>query len=206
VPGSATFRVVVLVSGTGTLLQALIDATRDPDFGAEIVGVGADRDHILALDRARAAGLPTFVHPLTRGADRVAWDRDLAERVAELEPDLVISAGFMKLVGVDFLARFGGRMINTHPALLPSFPGMHGPRDALAYGVKVSGATVFLVDEGVDSGVILAQRAVPVLDDDTVASLHERIKVAERDLLISTTHQLATRPWSVTDRKVHWDR
>ncbi|HEX8487461.1 MAG TPA: phosphoribosylglycinamide formyltransferase [Propionibacteriaceae bacterium] len=205
-PRSATSRVVVLVSGTGTLLQALIDAAADPGFGIEIVGVGADRDGIEALARAERAGIATFVHPLPPGADRASWDRELAALVAERGPDLVISAGFMKLVGADFLARFGGRMINTHPALLPSFPGMHGPRDALAYGVKVSGATVFLVDAGVDSGVILAQRAVPVLDDDTVGSLHERIKVAERDLLLSTTHQLATSTWSVTDRKVHWDR
>ena len=197
---------MVLVSGTGTLLQALIDAAQDPAFGVEIVGVGADRDGIEALARAERAGIATFVHPLAPGADRKTWDSELAERVAALRPDLVISAGFMKLVGPDFLARFGGRMINTHPALLPAFPGMHGPRDALAYGVKVSGATVFLVDAGVDSGVILAQRAVPVLDDDSVRSLHERIKVAERDLLLSTTHQLATSTWSVTDRKVHWDR
>jgi phosphoribosylglycinamide formyltransferase-1 len=196
---------VVLVSGTGTLLQALIDAAQDPSFGVQIVGVGADRDEILALKRAQQAGIATFVHPLAPGADRVEWDRGLAARVADFEPDLVVSAGFMKLVGADFLAAFGGRMINTHPALLPSFPGMHGPRDALAYGVKVSGATVFLVDAGVDSGVILAQRAVPVLDDDSVDSLHERIKVAERDLLLSTTHQLATSTWYVTDRKVHWD-
>ena len=196
---------MVLVSGTGTLLQALIDAAQDPAFGIEIVGVGADRDGIEALARAERAGIATFVHPLASGADRTAWDCELADLVAGLRPDLVISAGFMKLVGPDFLARFGGRMINTHPALLPAFPGMHGPRDALAYGVKVSGATVFLVDAGVDSGVILAQRAVPVLDDDTVRSLHERIKVAERDLLLSTTHQLATSTWSVTDRKVHWD-
>ncbi|MET0694904.1 MAG: phosphoribosylglycinamide formyltransferase [Propionibacteriaceae bacterium] len=200
-----TSRVVVLVSGTGTLLQALIDATADPAYGVEIVGVGADRHHILALERARAAGIDTFVHPLPKGADRIEWDRELTERVAQWEPDLVISAGFMKLVGHDFLSVFGGRMINTHPALLPSFPGMHGPRDALAYGVKVSGATVFLVDAGVDSGVILAQRAVPVHDDDTADTLHERIKVAERDLLLSTTHQLATSKWYVTDRKVHWD-
>jgi phosphoribosylglycinamide formyltransferase-1 len=196
---------VVLVSGTGTLLQALIDASQDPSFGVEIVGVGADRDHITALERAERAGIATFVHPLPPAADRAEWDRRLAAQVAELEPDLVVSAGFMKLVGEHFLAEFGGRMINTHPALLPSFPGMHGPRDALAYGVKVSGATVFLVDAGVDSGVILAQAAVPVLDDDSVESLHERIKLVERDLLLSTTHQLATSKWYVTDRKVHWD-
>ncbi len=196
---------MVLVSGTGTLLQALIEATADPAFGATIVGVGADRDHVMALKRAEQAGIPTFVLPLLPGADRLDWDRRLTACVAELQPDLVVSAGFMKLVGAHFLAAFGGRMINTHPALLPSFPGMHGPRDALAYGVKISGATVFLVDAGVDSGVILAQSAVPVHDDDSVDSLHERIKVAERDLLISTTHLLATSKWSVTDRKVQWD-
>ena len=125
--------------------------------------------------------------------------------MAAYEPDLVISAGFMKLLGPAFLARFGGRTINTHPALLPAFPGMHGPRDALAYGVKVAGATVFLVDAGVDTGVVLDQAVVPVLDDDSVESLHERIKVAERDLLVSTTHSLVTRPWRVVGRKVHRD-
>lgn len=195
----------MLVSGTGTLLQALIEATADPAYGALIVGVGADRDHVLALKRAEQAGIPTFVLPLPPGADRQEWDRELTELVAGLQPDLVVSAGFMKLVGAHFLGVFGGRMINTHPALLPSFPGMHGPRDALAYGVKISGATVFLVDAGIDSGVIVAQSAVPVHDDDSVESLHERIKVAERDLLISTTHLLATSTWSVTDRKVQWD-
>jgi phosphoribosylglycinamide formyltransferase-1 len=205
VPGSSTSRLVVLVSGTGTLLQALIDASADPAFGAQIVAVGADRDQIAALERAERANIPTFVHPLAKGADRVSWDRALTAEVARFRPDLVISAGFMKLVGADFLAAFGGRMINTHPALLPSFPGMHGPRDALAYGVKITGATVFLVDSGVDSGVILAQAAVPVHEDDTVDSLHERIKVAERDLLLATTHQLATQRWHVIDRKVHWD-
>ena len=177
---------MVLVSGTGTLLQALIGASRDADYGAEIVGVGADRDHILGLDRAERAGIPTFVHPLRPGADRMAWDRELAARVAEFEPDLVISAGFMKLVGADFLAAFGGRMINTHPALLPSFPGMHGPADALAHGVKVSGATLFMVDAGIDSGPIVAQRAVEVLEGDTVETLHERIKAVERRLYPAT--------------------
>lgn len=202
---ASTTRLVVLVSGTGTLLQALIDATADPGFGAEIVAVGADRHHIEALRRAERAGLPTFVHPLPPGADRRAWDAELTARVSAFSPDLVVSAGFLKLVGADFLAEFGGRMINTHPALLPAFPGLHGPRDALAYGVKVSGATIFLVDAGVDSGVILAQAAVPVLDDDTVQTLHDRIKLTERELLLDTTHRLATSTWSVTDRKVHWN-
>ena len=203
-PGSATTRVVVLVSGTGTLLQALIEACADPGFAVQIVGVGADRDHIQALERAERARLPTFVHPLLPGSDRTQWDRELTAHVKKLKPDLVVSAGFLKLVGHDFLAEFGGRMINTHPALLPSFPGMHGPRDALAYGVKVTGATVFLVDAGIDTGVILDQAAVPVLDDDSVDTLHERIKVVERDLLVATTHKLATCRWQVSDRKVQW--
>ncbi len=195
-------RLVVLVSGTGTLLQALIDATADPGYGAEIVAVGADRTGIAGLQRAARAGIPTFVEALSRGDDRSDWDRRLTAQVAAYRPDLVISAGFMKLVGDHFLASFGGKMINTHPALLPSFPGMNGPRDALAYGVKITGASVFLVDAGVDTGVIVDQAAVPVADDDTVESLHERIKVVERDLLVDTTHRLATRKWQVSGRKV----
>ncbi len=202
---SSPARLVVLLSGTGTLLQALLDACADPAYGAQVVAVGADRPGTLGLERAVAAGADTFVHPLADRAERAAWDAALAERVAAYEPDLVVSAGFMKLLGPNFLARFGGRTINTHPALLPAFPGMHGPRDALAYGVKVAGATVFLVDAGVDTGVVLDQAVVPVLDDDTVDSLHERIKVVERDLLVSTTHTLVTRPWRVVGRKVVLD-
>jgi phosphoribosylglycinamide formyltransferase-1 len=195
---------VVLVSGGGTLLQALIDACADPAYGAKIEAVGSDRLGIGGLERAMRANIPTFVESLQDHASRADWDRALTEDVAAYQPDLVISAGFMKLVGPEFLARFEGRMINTHPTLLPSFPGTHGPRDALAYGVKITGATVFLVDAGIDSGVILDQRAVPVADDDTVDTLHERIKVAERELLVAITHQLVTRSWRVADRKVFW--
>jgi phosphoribosylglycinamide formyltransferase-1 len=197
-------RLVVLVSGTGTLLQALIDACQDPSYGAQVVAVGSDRPDIPGLERAVRAGIPTVVQAVSDHPSRAEWDKALTADVARYEPDLVISAGFMKLLGADFLTRFEGRIINTHPALLPSFPGMHGPRDALAYGVKITGATVFLVDSGVDSGVILDQRAVPVADDDTVESLHERIKVVERELLVTITHQLATRTWRVVDRKVLW--
>jgi phosphoribosylglycinamide formyltransferase-1 len=197
-------RLVVLLSGTGTLLQALLDACADPAYGASVVAVGSDRPGVVGLERAERAGVATFVHPLVDRAARDAWDAGLTEQVAAYAPDLVISAGFMKLLGPHFLGRFGGRTINTHPALLPSFPGTHGPRDALAYGVKLSGATVFLVDAGVDTGVILDQAAVPVADDDTVETLHERIKVAERALLVATTHALATRTWRVVDRKVEW--
>ena len=197
-------RLVILISGSGTLLQALIDACADPAYGAQIVAVGSDRTDIQGLARAMSAGIPTFVLAVSDYATRADWDRALTAKVAGYEPDLVISAGFMKLLGAEFLDCFEGRIINTHPALLPSFPGMHGPRDALAYGVKVTGATVFLVDAGVDSGVILDQQAVPVADDDTVETLHERIKVVERELLVAITHQLATRTWRVADRKVLW--
>ena len=197
-------RLVVLISGSGTLLQALIDACQDPAYGAQIVAVGSDRPDIAGLERADRVRIPTFMLALSDYATRSDWDRALAAEVATYEPDLVISAGFMKLLGPEFLNRFEGRILNTHPALLPSFPGMHGPRDALAYGVKITGATVFLVDAGVDSGVILDQRAVPIADDDTVESLHERIKVVERELLVAITHQLATRTWRVADRKVLW--
>ena len=197
-------RLVVLVSGSGTLLQALLEACVDPAYGARVVAVGADRDGIAGLDRAAAFDVPSFVHPYANGDDRAAWDAALTEQVAAYEPDLVISAGFMKLVGPAFLGRFGGRFINTHPALLPSFPGMHGSRDALAYGVRVTGATIFLVDSGVDTGVILDQAAVPVVDDDTVETLHERIKVEERRLLVETTHRLATRGWRLDGRRVRW--
>jgi len=196
-------RIVVLISGTGTLLQALIEAVAGPAYGAEIVAVGSDRAEAAGLARAERAAIPTFVHPWV-GGSRSDWDRELTRLVGVHQPDLVVSAGFLKLVGADFLAHFGGRMINTHPALLPAFPGLHGPRDALAYGVKVSGATVFLVDAGVDTGVILDQAAVPVLETDTVDVLHERIKVVERDLLVAVTHLLATREWDVVDRKVLW--
>jgi phosphoribosylglycinamide formyltransferase-1 len=196
-------RLVVLVSGAGTNLQALIDASGDPAYGAAIVAVGADRDGIAALDRAGAANVPAFILKVADFPARDAWDDALAAACAAYRPDLIVCAGFMKLVGKAFLARFAGRCLNTHPALLPSFPGMHGVRDALAYGVKVTGCTVFLVDEGVDAGPVLAQAAVPVHDDDDEATLHERIKVAERALLVDTVGRMARDGWSVSDdRKV----
>ncbi|HEY5395408.1 MAG TPA: phosphoribosylglycinamide formyltransferase [Trebonia sp.] len=196
-------RLVVLVSGAGTNLQALLDACADPAYGATVVGVGADRDSIAALDRAKAADIPVFTVKVGDYPARADWDEALAVACERHRPDLIVCAGFMKLVGRAFLARFGGRCLNTHPALLPSFPGMHGVRDALGYGVKVTGCTVFLVDEGVDAGPVLAQAAVPVDDDDDEASLHERIKVAERALLVGTVGRMAREGWSVNgDRKV----
>jgi phosphoribosylglycinamide formyltransferase 1 len=198
-PGS---RVVVLASGSGSTLQALLDAGHDPGYGAQVVAVGADREGAGALARAEAAGVPTFVCPLGRGDDRAAWDDALTAAVTAHRPDLVVSAGFMKLLGPPFLDAFGGRVVNSHPALLPSFPGMHGARDALAHGVKVSGATLFVVDAGVDSGAIVAQRAVPVHDDDDETSLHERIKVEERVMLVDVVGRMAREGWTVTGRKV----
>ncbi len=192
-------RLVVLVSGSGTNLQALLDAAAEPSYGASIVAVGADRDNIAGLDRAAVAGVPTFVCRVGDFATRAEWDRALTEAVAAHEPDLVVLAGFMKLVGEEFLSRFTA--VNTHPALCPSFPGMHGPADALDYGVKITGATLFIVDGGVDTGPILAQAAVPVADDDTTETLHERIKVAERAMLADTVGRMAREGWSLTDRR-----
>ncbi len=195
-------RLVVLVSGTGSNLQALLDACADPPYGAIVVAVGADREGTGGVDRARAAGVPTFVERVGDHPDRGAWDEALTSAVASYEPDLVVLAGFMKLVGPAFLTRFGGRVLNTHPALLPAFPGMHGPRDALEYGVRLAGCTLFLVDEGVDTGPILAQAAVPVLYGDDEATLHERIKSVERTLLVDTVGRMARDGWTVTGRKV----
>jgi phosphoribosylglycinamide formyltransferase 1 len=192
----------VLVSGTGTNLAALLDAADKPSYGAAVVAVGADRDGIAALDRARDRGVPTFVLRVDDFASREEWDAAFADAVAAHEPDLVVSAGFMRLAGPAFLDRFGGRYLNTHPALLPAFPGMHGARDALAYGVKVTGATLFMVDAGVDTGPIAGQVAVPVRDDDDEASLHERIKVEERAMLVDVVGRMAREGWTVTGRKV----
>jgi phosphoribosylglycinamide formyltransferase-1 len=200
--GPALRKLVVLISGSGSNLQALLEACADPAYGAQVVAVGADRDEIAGLDRARSAGIPTFVHKVADYPDRIAWDRALTQSVVAHQPDLVISAGFLKLVGKAFLAEFGGRYINTHNALLPSFPGIHGPRDALAYGVKITGATLFVVDDGVDTGQIIAQVAVPVLDTDTEETLTERIKQAERAQLVEYVGRMARSGWTISGRKV----
>ncbi|KAK1181286.1 phosphoribosylglycinamide formyltransferase [Streptomyces sp. NBS 14/10] len=198
-------RLVVLVSGSGTNLQALLDAIAAEGvsgFGAEVVAVGADRAGIAGLERAERAGIPTFVCRVKDHATRAEWDRALAEAAAAYEPDLVVSAGFMKILGQEFLARFGGRCVNTHPALLPSFPGAHGVRDALAYGVKVTGCTVHLVDDGVDTGPIIAQGVIEVRDEDDESALHERIKEVERSLLVEVVGRLARNGYRIEGRKV----
>jgi phosphoribosylglycinamide formyltransferase 1 len=197
-------RVVVLVSGAGTNLQALIDACADPGYGVEVAAVGADRDGIEGLARAERAGIPTFVHKVKDFPTRAQWDRELTASCRKHRPDLVVLAGFMKLTGEAFLAEFGGRCVNTHPALSPSFPGMTGPADALEYGVKVTGATLFVVDAGVDTGPIVEQAVVPVEEDDDVASLHERIKAAERGMLVDCVGRMAREGFTITDRKVRF--
>lgn len=200
--GPGVVPVVVLVSGGGTLLQALLDACADPGYGVRVAAVGADRHDAEGLCRAARAGVPTFVHRVGDHASRETWDRALTATVASYAPGLVVSAGFLKLVGPHFLAAFGGRYLNSHNALLPAFPGMHGPRDALAYGVKVTGATLFVVDEGVDTGAVVAQCTVPVLDDDSEQSLTERIKAAERPQLVHYVGRMAREGFTVTGRKV----
>jgi phosphoribosylglycinamide formyltransferase-1 len=199
-------RVVVLVSGSGTNLQALLDAAEDPAYGAAVVAVGADRSGIQGLSRAEHAGIPTFVHLVKDYETREQWDAALTATVASYEPDLVVSAGFMKLVGGHFLAAYGGRFLNTHPALSPSFPGMHGPDEALEYGVKVTGCTLFVVDAGVDTGPIVAQSAVPVMEDDTPESLHERIKATERVMLVEAVGRIAHEGFTVVGRTVRFGR
>lgn len=199
VPPSAPARVVVLASGTGSLLATLLKAAVG-DYPARVVAVGTDRV-CAALDVAADASVPTYTVPLKDHPDRQAWDSAIAEVTAAHEPDLVVSAGFMKILGPSFLSRFPARVINTHPALLPAFPGAHAVRDALEYGVRVTGCTVHLVDAGTDTGPILAQQAVPVLDGDDEATLHERIKVIERQLLVDVLEALATRGVTWTGRK-----
>jgi phosphoribosylglycinamide formyltransferase 1 len=195
-------RLVVLVSGAGTNLQALLDACRDPAYGARVVAVGADRTAIEGLARAERAGIPTFVVRVSDFDTRDCWDEALTAHCAAYEPDLIVLAGFMKLTGAVFLGRFGGVTVNTHPALCPAFPGMQAPRDALEYGVKVTGCTLFMVDAAVDAGPIVAQVAVPVADDDDPESLHERIKHSERLMLVDTVGRMVRDGFSINGRNV----
>jgi phosphoribosylglycinamide formyltransferase-1 len=193
---------VVLVSGSGTNLQALLDASADPGYGARVVAVGADRPGTPGLARGEKAGVPTFVCRVPDFESRAEWDAALTRHCAEHAPDLIISAGFLKLVGPTFLGAYGGRYLNTHNALLPAFPGIHGPRHALEYGVKVAGATLHFVDHGVDTGPIVAQVAVPVHDDDTEETLTERIKTAERRQLVHYVGRMVREGWTAKGRKV----
>lgn len=199
VPPSAPARLVVLASGTGSLLRSLIDAAAG-DYPARVVAVGADRN-CPATEIAAAASVPSFTVRLGDHPDRSGWDAAMTDATAAHSPDLIVSAGFMKILGPEFLSRFYGRIVNTHPALLPAFPGAHGVADALAYGVKITGCTVHLVDAGTDTGPILAQQSVAVLDGDSEETLHERIKVIERKLLVDVVAAIATGGLTLVGRK-----
>jgi phosphoribosylglycinamide formyltransferase 1 len=199
VPPSAPARVVVLASGTGSLLQSLLESAVG-DYPARVVAVGVDRD-CPAAGIADGASVPCYQVRLADYPDRNAWDAAMTDATAAHEPELVVSAGFMKLLGPRFLSRYLGRVVNTHPALLPSFPGAHAVAETLEHGVKVTGCTVHLVDAGTDTGPILAQQPVPVLDGDDEATLHERIKVVERRLLVDVLAEMATRGVTWSGRK-----
>ena len=201
-PPASPARLVVLVSGTGSNLAALLEACADPSYGADVVAVGSDREGTGGVERAADHGIPTFVLRPADHPDRVAWDLALAEAVAAHRPDLVVSAGFMRVLGATVLERFPDRIVNTHPALLPAFPGTHAVRDALQHGVKVTGCTLHVVDSGVDTGPIVAQAAVPVQVDDDENRLHERIKTVERRLLVEWVGRMAREGWTVRGRKV----
>ena len=197
-------RVVVLASGTGSTLAALLAAHQDPAWGGRVVGVVSDRTGVRALDLAREAGVPTAVVALGDFPDRAAWDRAVVQTIGAFDPAWVVLAGFMKLLGAPVLERWGGRIVNTHPALSPAFPGAHGVRDALAHGVRVTGCTVHLVDAGIDTGPIIAQRAVDVRDDDDQESLHERIKGVERALLAEVVGRAVREGLEVSGRRVRF--
>lgn len=191
-------RVVVLISGSGSNLRAFLDAITTEPIRVEVVAVGADVD-APGLAHATHFGIPTFVEPFSNGDDRHAWGARLADRVDAFEPDLVILSGFMRLVPPAFVHRFAPMLLNTHPAYLPEFPGAHAVRDALAAGATETGASVIVVDDGVDTGPILAQRRVPVLDDDTESSLHDRIKLVERELLVEVVRDIANRESAIEE-------
>ncbi|WP_250324286.1 phosphoribosylglycinamide formyltransferase [Williamsia sp. CHRR-6] len=199
----ASATLVVLASGSGTLLAALLAATAAPEFGARVVAVVVDRE-CPARGVAERAGVATHVIPLSDFADRPAFDRALTDVVGSCAPSLIVTAGYMKILGPAFLARFGGSIINSHPALLPSFPGASAVADALAHGVKVTGATVHLVDDGVDTGPILAQAPVVVSDDDDEVTLHERIKSVERVLLVQVVSACVTKGVVCQGRKARF--
>lgn len=187
-----TLDIVVLASGRGSNLTAIFDAIDAGRCDARVVGIVSDKVDAGALALGRARGVPTRVVPLARGGDRDAWNVALADAVAELNPKLVVLAGFMRIVAAPLLERFPGKLVNVHPSLLPAFPGHDAPVQAVAAGVRVSGCTVHVVDLGVDTGPILAQAAVPVLPSDDTATLHARIQRAEHELLPTVIDWIAS--------------
>lgn len=201
VESSPAKRLVVLASGGGSNLAALLAAHEEASYGARVVGVVTDRPTAGALDLARDAGVASAVVAMKDFDDRAGWNDGVLEAVSVFQPDYLVLAGFMRILAPSVVRKFEGRMMNTHPALLPSFPGAHPVRDTLAHGVKVTGCTVHLVDDGVDTGPIIAQTTVPVLDGDDEPTLTERIKVAERALLVETVGRIAREGLYVAGRK-----
>jgi phosphoribosylglycinamide formyltransferase-1 len=201
-PAGEPGRVVVLASGTGSIFQALAEAVAASGGAATITRLVCDQPGAAVLDRAAALGIPADVVPLRDRHQRTAWDARVADAIAAGQPDLVVSAGFMKLLGPAVLRRFDQRVVNTHPALLPAFPGAHAVRDAVAYGVRITGCTVHVVDDGVDTGPVLAQQAVPMTPDDDESSVHERIKQVERQLLPAVVLQMLREGWTIDGRSV----
>lgn len=183
--------VAVLISGGGSNLRALLEAASDPDYPARVIVVGADREAD-GFTHAEDYGIPTIMVPFEQFDTRAAWGEELLEQLSVWQPDLVVLSGLMRLLPPAVVAAWAPRLINTHPAYLPEFPGAHGVRDALAAGVTETGASVIVVDDGVDSGPVLAQERVPVLPGDDESSLHERIKSVERRLLIDVVRRIAT--------------
>ncbi len=201
--GDRRARIVVLASGAGTLLQSLLDASVDPGYPAKVVAVGSDTPDVMAIQRAERIGVETFVVPFQDYPNRVDWDAQLTAQIEGFNPDWVLSAGFMRILGQQTLTRFPGRILNTHPALLPAFPGAHAVRDALAYGVRVTGCTLHIVDAGVDTGPIIAQSPVHVDVGDDEQTLHERIKLAERSLVVGTIAAIASRGCVIDGRRAY---
>lgn len=194
-------RLVILLSGTGTLARNILVAARDGRLSAEVVAIGSDREHAVGLGLADEFDIDSFTISPTDYRDRPEWDAALAERICQYSPDWVVSAGFMRILGAKTLGMFHERIVNSHPSLLPAFPGARAVSDALSYGVKVTGSTIHLVDEGVDTGPILSQTAVAVEPDDSVESLHERIKVVEREHLVDVLTKLCQGSFRIDGRK-----
>jgi len=192
-------KLVVLISGGGSNLRALLEASSDAEYPARVVAIGADRDAD-GFEHAEAFGIPTFSVPFTSFPDRAAWGDEFLEQIVQWQPDLVVLSGFMRLFPPRVVAALSPNMINTHPAFLPEFPGAHGVRDALAAGVTETGASVIVVDNGVDSGPILAQERIPVHPSDTEESLHNRIKPVERRLLVQTVLDIANGTIDLTEK------
>ncbi|ACI19654.1 phosphoribosylglycinamide formyltransferase [Dictyoglomus thermophilum] len=195
-------RLGVLVSGRGSNLQALIDASKDKDYPAEVVVVISNNPSAYAIERAKRENIPVFVVERENYKNKKEYEEKIKEILQSFRVDLVVLAGYMKIVGKTLLEAFPNRIINIHPSLLPSFPGLEAQKQAWEYGVKISGCTVHFVDEGIDSGPIIGQRAVPVYDDDTPETLAERILQEEHKLIVESVKKVLTEEYEIIGRRV----